>query len=68
MAAVTTARGVEPRGATGKAVWFLVGGAEPEPTGEELLDAWDDWGIDLEQAAAAGGDRTLVLLGMPPLL
>ncbi len=68
VAALTSQRGVEIHGAAGKAVWFVLNGSQPEPTADELLDRWGVWDVDLEQAAAAGGDGRVVLLGLPSTL
>jgi PAS domain S-box-containing protein len=60
--------GVRADGADGKTVWFEVdlGARPPEPTEQELLDAWD---IDLgDPAPADGGDDVVVLLSLPPTL
>ena len=60
--------GVRADGADGKTVWFEVdlGARPPEPTEQELLDAWD---IDLgDPAPGDGGDDVVLLLSLPPTL
>lgn len=68
VAALTSDRGVEVLGATGKAVWYVLEDDQPEPTADELLEMWGSWDVDLDQAVAAGDNRHILLLGLPPTL
>jgi PAS domain S-box-containing protein len=69
VATMTHECGVQPLGADGKTVWFVVPRAEDDPDGmddDALLSAWH---IDPTEAARSGsGQMTVVLKGLPPTL
>jgi PAS domain S-box-containing protein len=56
---------------SGKVVWFTIGGTEAEPSGDDLLAAWDvdsPWDVREPQPPAAPELREVVLRDMPTTL
>jgi PAS domain S-box-containing protein len=71
VAALTDECGVYSLGPAGKVVWFRLGDPGPEPSAEDLLDAWDVDGDDLGADALLPlpvDDADVVFLDMPATL